>query len=249
MAKVSPSAIQKTRFDYADLLFDLTSLEPDEGMREFVHAEIWQAHLQTKAQTIQAIEQMLVAFDAVLKHLDVTELPTVTALRQKAQDAVASLQDEATRRGRLSPEEIKYELRFQRLGRTVGEDASPKVQRELERWWADQGREGAAWLVGRIRDEFHADLLLSVAQCLIFTGAPALEPVVKGLRGASREVTRALLIALTELPLETMPGAVRAELQEALDRLESDPDPDVRELAGEVVGRLPSPAHASLPQT
>jgi hypothetical protein len=47
------------------------------------------------------------------------------------------------------PWSAEYKPRFQRLGRTVGPDAAPGVQRELEQWWADQGH-SADVQVGRV---------------------------------------------------------------------------------------------------
>lgn len=133
----------------------------------------------------------------------------------------------------------QYEPQFQRLGRTVGPDAAPGVQRELERWWADQGQEGATWLIRRIKGEHHADLLLSVAQCLILSGAAALTPVIDALTNLPREATRYLLLALTELPLEPLSPAQRDALHDALDRFRHDPDPDLVELSEEILPRLP----------
>ncbi len=129
-----------------------------------------------------------------------------------------------------------WEKHYQRLGRTVGEDATPEARQELATWWSDQCNDGIRWIVSRVRSEWHAEVMDAVTRVLITAGEDAAVLVLEALeQGSTEDGCRALVLALTKLPLTGIPND---RLKAVVRRLLDAQDPDLRELAAEVRDRF-----------
>lgn len=76
---------------------------------------------------------------------------------------------------------------YQNLGRWKGPRAAPEVKAATEAFWLGSGREGAAWLVQRLRTESHIEPLHAAGSFLAALGEAALGPIIEGLAGQPAE--------------------------------------------------------------
>jgi hypothetical protein len=130
-----------------------------------------------------------------------------------------------------------FEEKYGRLGRTRGPDAIRDARSGLREWWTSQEASGVRWLVARIRDEIHWDVLDAVVSILAVSGEGAAPVVLDALEDDRHEVDGrlALLKALREIPL----GAESIErARDVALRARADRDSDVREAADELLDRI-----------
>jgi hypothetical protein len=90
-----------------------------------------------------------------------------------------------------------FEDAYQKIGWWKGPNAMPEVQAYVRDFWQRQGERGLKWLIGRLRQESHIDLLDGVASILARAGGLAILPILEELeRQPQHDQAEALLKAL-----------------------------------------------------
>ncbi|MDO8434942.1 MAG: hypothetical protein Q7S58_21290 [Candidatus Binatus sp.] len=120
---------------------------------------------------------------------------------------------------------------YERLGRWVGPFGTRTAQAELVRTWLETGEEGAAWLVGQLLCEQHADAISGSSRVLLQMRGAAAPHVVAALAMSAR--SEAVVPAVTflrivrDLDAESV-GPWLPQISEILHRLVDHFDKDVR---------------------
>ncbi len=139
-----------------------------------------------------------------------------------------------------------FEEEYQRIGCWTGPDATPEAWESRREFWRSSGKDGVLWLVRRLRQERHIDVLDGAASLLAELGEIILVPAFEELgRSRSRDLALCLIWALVSLS-ESAPGLrIGAGPPEPIlaARLQDD-DPDIREAAAEAM-RLLGPERAA----
>ncbi|MGP0065006.1 MAG: hypothetical protein ACLQGP_15590 [Isosphaeraceae bacterium] len=93
--------------------------------------------------------------------------------------------------------EEDFEDAYQKIGWWKGPNATPETRARVREFWRLQGDRGLGWLVGRLRREWHIDLLDGVASILAQAGGAAIVPILDELEHQPRrDQAEALLKAL-----------------------------------------------------
>lgn len=130
-----------------------------------------------------------------------------------------------------------FEDEYQKIGRWTGPEAAPEAREKRWEFWRLSGVGGVRWLVRRLREERHIDVLHGAASLLAGLGEVVLEPVFEELaRANSRDQSLCLLWSLVSLSEAVPTLRMDARASEAIlaDRLQDD-DPDLREAAAEAM--------------
>ena len=131
----------------------------------------------------------------------------------------------------LSPD--NFEEQYQKIGWWKGPQAASSVRQGVQDFWASRGPRGARWLVRRLRNESHLDLLSGVANLLADLGEVSLRPMLEELEfEPSRDQAEALLKALGWLGTARLhAGPFAGQLAPILAAFLTHDDPDLREAA------------------
>jgi hypothetical protein len=135
-----------------------------------------------------------------------------------------------------------FEDAYQKIGWWKGPNATPEARALVSDFWRQRGEQGLRWLVGRLRREWHLDLLDGVASLLARAGDAAIPPILDELeRQPARDQAEALLKAfgwMGEQGTEAQPSSV-TRLELALSEFLHQEDPGLREWATRAAGLLP----------
>jgi HEAT repeat protein len=141
----------------------------------------------------------------------------------------------------LSSEE-EFEDAYQRIGWWRGPNTTPEARALVRDYWRLQGNRGLSWLVGRLRREWHIDLLDGVASLLAQAGGAGLLPILDELeRQPRRDHAEALLKALGwigEEGIPVQPSSVK-RLEMVLSMFLHHDDAGLREGAARAARLLP----------
>jgi hypothetical protein len=126
-----------------------------------------------------------------------------------------------------------FEEEYQKIGWWKGPHATSTARQGVREFWASQGPRGARWLVRRLRDEWHLDLLSGVANLLADLGEVSLRPILDELAlDTSRDQAEALLKALGWMGTAgATAGVCAGQLAPILAAFLTHDDPDLREAA------------------
>jgi hypothetical protein len=110
------------------------------------------------------------------------------------------------------------------------------------------GRGGARWLVDRIHDEVHSELLIDVATVLANIGEDAYVPILGGLRtDPPLDQASTLLKAIGWMDAPPTSATLRQQLQDIARNAVNSVEPELREAAGSAIAVLfPGKAKAIL---
>jgi hypothetical protein len=138
--------------------------------------------------------------------------------------------------------EEDFEDAYQKIGWWKGPNATPETRARVRDFWRLQGNRGLSWLVGRLRREWHIDLLDGVADLLAQAGDAGIPPILDELeRQPRRDQAEALLKALGwmgEEGIPVPPSSVK-RLETALSMFLHQDDAGLREWAARAVRLLP----------
>jgi HEAT repeats len=119
----------------------------------------------------------------------------------------------------------RFESEYKKLGWTRGRYSSTRERDKARAFWVRSGADGARWLVQRIRDEPHVDVLDHVANLLADMGPACMSPILEKLREApTLEQADVLLTAIGWLRESSNP-----QLLEVLADYARHQSADVRE--------------------
>jgi hypothetical protein len=142
--------------------------------------------------------------------------------------------------GAASAEVLEEE--YQKIGWWKGPNATPEQQARQRDFWLRQESPGLLWLVGRLREEWHIDLLDGVASLLSQAGKASIPLLLDELeRQPPRDQAEALLKALAwmgETGVEVQPF-LTTRLEANLAMLLQHRDTDLREWASGAARLLP----------
>jgi predicted HTH domain antitoxin len=217
----------------------LTALDrsPEELSREMRLASALFWYTQGRISAEKAAEFAGVSRVEFLEAVAAAKVPVPAA------DADASIAEP----GSASPD--PFEEHYQRIGWWKGPHATTAARQGVRDFWASLGPRGARWLVERLRNEWHVDLLSGVANLLADLGEVSLKPILDELElEASRDQEEALLKALAWLGAAgTTAGPLAGQLTPILAVFLTHEDPDLREAACRATSLLaPGDAHAVL---
>jgi hypothetical protein len=139
--------------------------------------------------------------------------------------------------------EEDFEDAYQKIGWWKGPNATPEARARVRDFWRLQGNRGLSWLVGRLRREWHIDLLDGVADLLAQAGGAGIPPILDELehQPLRRDQAEALLKALGwmgEEGIPVPPSSVK-RLETALSMFLHQDDAGLREWAARAVRLLP----------
>lgn len=149
---------------------------------------------------------------------------------------------------RTSPDradsQLCYEEKYQSLGHRKGPKAERSYRRRLEEFWANEGETGLRWIIRRLSEETHGDLLDSAASLLADAGPAAASLILDELeRNPETDQAIALWKALgwmadskTSWDEESLNDRLRAALNQALRH----PNFDVRSSCAYAARLLPN---------
>lgn len=133
------------------------------------------------------------------------------------------------------------EQHYQALGRWKGPLAAPEVQAASKQFWLGLGREGATWLVRRLRTETHVDALHAAGSLLADFGQTAAEPIVEALNSNPAEDQGIVLLKalgwMAEKPSTSRVS--RGSLEPVIFLFLNDDVADLREAAARAALLLP----------
>ena len=134
------------------------------------------------------------------------------------------------------------EVHYQALGRFKGRLAALEIQRAAEQFWLGSGREGAAWLVERLRSETHVDPLNAAGSFLADLGPMAVGPIFEALvNDPAEDQGIALLKALGWMAEKSSTTRVAGgRLESVIVLFLNDNLADLREAAARAALLLPS---------
>ncbi|MFO0605569.1 MAG: hypothetical protein U0324_20475 [Polyangiales bacterium] len=134
--------------------------------------------------------------------------------------------------------ETARERQYQRLGRTKGPDSVRETRAALLAWWVSQGGDGARWLLARVAQEIHWDVLHAVITVLTRgdsdVGGAVLDALEHGAPG--EDAALAFLKALAEVSL----GGVEDRARRIANRFAAEGNCDAQEVAAEILTALSS---------
>jgi hypothetical protein len=140
-----------------------------------------------------------------------------------------------------APEEA-LEEEYQKIGWWKGPNATREARARQRDFWCHHGERGLRWLAGRLRREWHIDLLDGVASLLADAGSAGIAPILDELeRQPARDQAWALLKALAWIGEEgvEVPPVSAARLEAVLAMLLQHDDTDLREWAADAARLLP----------
>jgi hypothetical protein len=134
-----------------------------------------------------------------------------------------------------------FEVFYRRINHYKGPDASPEAHAEIRMFWNNSGREGVQFLVDKLVDETHLELIEGVMNHLADIGPPSIRPIMEVLTsGRSRYNTECFLKTLGYIGSERgTDGVPPRDLAELIMKFFDHDFCDVREAAAMATQILP----------
>jgi hypothetical protein len=74
-----------------------------------------------------------------------------------------------------------FEEQYNRIGWRTGPFATRDARQAVKEFWINSGQEGVDYLVERLNNEFHIDLIEGVSSLLVDIGPRSIDPIVQAL--------------------------------------------------------------------